>query len=60
MAKLKPCPLCGEEVRINKGTDKNFAFGEIHCVHCGLLLTRWGGEIKRLVKDWNKRAAPKA
>lgn len=49
--KLKPCPFCGHEPRIDGNT--------IVCGYCGAHMHAFDSSIDWLVKNWNCRAEVK-
>lgn len=58
MEKLKPCPLCGQKVRMTSATTTSS--GDqlpciIKCDTCKLILARQGGN-EEAVTIWNTRA----
>ena len=50
---LKPCPLCGSEVKLGKD---DFGFFNIHCTKCPLDFGRfWYPTKSSVTKAWNSR-----
>ncbi len=53
ISKLKPCPFCGEKVKI---MDDLFSRGriDVYCSKCNLTMTS-KNDLEQVVEKWNKR-----
>lgn len=56
MAKLKPCPFCGEPVHLDTAYSY-FRINTIYCEKCDCVFTldAFNATVKQIVEAWNRR-----